>query len=194
MKAAELQRIKEFYRQATADQQCTVRNMIAGHYYDEIHGLFSQLGIDGEDFCEGAKTYEEIPDPIWQLLEHDVTIETVEDLAAADVLWFYEHAIKSQVSDQQFERAIEGSLKDLRHKAFAAGADKKQLGQIDSEIEAQRKINNHSWGFNFQQHTDRLLKSLPILDKKIFLEQANILVRMREGAVMGRGQSERAKG
>jgi hypothetical protein len=198
MKVAELKRLKEFYHQATADQQCALRNLIATHYYnDGIFPLFAELSITGEDFCEGEIVYNEIPDPIWQLLANDATVESVEDFAATEVLWWHDNVIKSQKKDQQFADSVDFLLRDLRNKLFAAGADIKQLKEIDSQINAEIKqgeTNTPPRNFNFQEITDRIFQYLPILDKKKFLEAAHVLIKMREGEMMfGMGKAERGR-
>ena len=193
MNITELQRLKEFYHQAAPDQQFFVRNFVTVHYSSKIEVVFSELNIDALDFCEGNKNYIEMPDQIWELLQDDAAIETVEDLAAAEMLWWYENSLQSQIREQQFEQGFKSSLEGFKHQALAAGLDKKQLAKIVSQIEPQSHESTPEPEFDFQKHIDRLLKNLPILDRKKFLEQAKVLVKIREGGIFHTGSSERAR-
>lgn len=108
MLKSELDKLRAFYQTASPTAQSIVRGFICGVYYDEREDFFVKLGYPTYDkLIGGVKESEPLPDAVWEILEADSELETIEELAAAAIYSLYDSARENILAEAS---TVEGAL------------------------------------------------------------------------------------
>ncbi len=192
MKQSEIERIKNFYKLATADQQCDIRGFIGIMYGTSHVDAFRNAGYTNKglwDFSGTTEKKQDVPESIWQLLEQDDSVKDFEDLTARGILSLYD----MYINENNFGRKLIGDLNRKHGLNIPLEAEKAiqrvlrgkpAEGIIEEEAEPTEK-------FSLDEQVEYYMEKLPILNEKRLREHAVLLIKMRESELMSPGGEHR---